>query len=81
MIKTSMLINRVVYSCTSNKGHREIKGQPLYNELFQYPQECICNTFNLRKEDSLPTRDKMAGPKVSPTWRFHTLLPNVLSEI
>ncbi len=27
--------------------------------------------FNFRKEDSLPTRDKIAGPKVSSIQRFH----------
>ncbi len=27
--------------------------------------------FSFRKEDSLPTRDKMSGPKVSFTQRFH----------
>ncbi len=50
------------------------KGQLLYKGHFQYAQNCTCNTisfFNLRKEDSLPTRDKMAGPKVSFTRRFH----------
>ena len=28
--------------------------------------------FNLRKEDNLPTRDKMASPKVSLIRRFHS---------
>ena len=43
------------------------RGQPLYKGHLQYPQKCICNTF----ESNLPTRDKMAGPKASFTQRFH----------
>ena len=47
------------------KGHRH----------FQYPQKCICNTFSTsEKKDSLPTRDEMAGSKVSLTQRVHCIL-------
>ncbi len=28
--------------------------------------------LNFRTEDNIPTRDKIDGPKVSSTWRFHT---------
>ncbi len=38
------------------------KGQPLYKGHFSDLQKCTCNT-----------KDKMAGPKVSFTQRFHIM--------
>ncbi len=50
------------------------KGQPLYKGHFQYPQSVH---FQPPKRGSLPTRDKMAGPKVSLTREvpLYSVLP------
>ena len=50
------------------------KGQPLYKGHFQYPQSVH---FQPPKRGSLPTRDKMASPKVSLTREvpLYSVLP------
>ena len=50
------------------------KGQPPYKgHISAHPSHCTNRYFNLREEDSLSTKDKMAGPKVSCIWRFHCI--------
>ncbi len=62
-----------MYSGTSNKGPSKKGTISLQRTLPISPKD-----FNFRKEDSLPTRDKMAGPKVSFTRR---LLKFVLEKV
>ena len=61
-----------VYSRTSNKGPSE-KGTTSIptKDTSPCPFPIAFMHFNLRKEDNLSIKDKMAGPKVSFIWRFH----------
>ncbi len=61
-----------IYSGTSNKGPTEKGTDNLSTkDTSNIPKSVYAIHFNLRKEDNLSTRDKMAGPKVSLTRRFH----------
>ncbi len=57
-----------------------IKGQPLTLSISPtvYIHMKLIH-FQFRKEDSLPTKDKMAGPEVSYTQWFHCILLELIS--
>ncbi len=63
----------VYYSGTSNTGPSKKGATSLQRTLPISPRVYKAIHFKLRKEDHFPTRDKMAGPKVSLTWRFHCI--------
>ncbi len=70
-----------MYSQTSNKGPSEKGTTYLQRHFHSNIPNCVHvhvhvymqYIFNFQKEDNLPTRNKMAGPKVSFAWRFHCI--------
>ncbi len=64
------------YSGTSNKRTLRERDSLSTKDPSNIPKSVYIYAihFNFRKEDSLPTKEEMAGPKVSFSWRFHCIV-------
>ncbi len=83
LIKHWPKVTQMYYSGTSDKGLFEKGTTSLQRTLSISQMVYFCmeliHIFNFWKQNSLPTRDKMAGPKVSITQRFHCTTMVVLN--